>query len=231
MTNLKNIGMFIDADNAPARKISQIFAELTRYGNVNIRKAYGNWRSQNLNGWAAEVNDYAIQTVQQFDLTKGKNATDMALVIDVMDILHSKNIDIICLISSDCDFTPLATRIRADGKIVIGFGEKKTPSAFVNICNTFIYLDEENSLESTGSKNCNSNEHMPDFDLLRYVVDKAKGKNGWADLSLVGRYLTGYEYFNYKNIGYKTLGDLFKSIDIFDTQTVEKKGLQVRNNC
>ena len=132
MKDKNKIALFIDADNAPARKIDKILSELARYGVVNIRKAYGNWTNNCIKPWEDILHEFAIQPIQQFDLTKGKNATDMALVIDVMDVLYTKQVDVICLVSSDCDFTPLVTRALADGKFVIGFGERKTPSPFVN---------------------------------------------------------------------------------------------------
>lgn len=147
MQDKERIAVFIDADNAPAKKIDKVLSELARYGVVNIRKAYGNWKNANLKSWEELLHEYAIQPIQQFDLTKGKNATDMALVIDVMDILYTKKIDVIALISSDCDFTPLVTRCLADGKFVIGFGERKAPSAFVNSCSRFLFLDEEVSVK------------------------------------------------------------------------------------
>ena len=147
MKDQEKIALFIDADNAPAKKIDKVLSELARYGVVNIRKAYGNWKSQNLKPWEDVLHEFAIQPIQQFDLTKGKNATDMALVIDVMDILYTKDVDLICLVSSDCDFTPLVTRALADGKFVIGFGERKTPDAFVNSCSRFLYLDDEQEAE------------------------------------------------------------------------------------
>jgi len=124
----EKIALFIDADNAPAAKIETILSELARYGVVNIRKAYGNWTSPNIKPWADILHEHAIQPMQQFDLTKGKNATDIALVIDAMDVLYTKDVDIICLVSSDCDFTPLVTRALADGKVVIGLGERKAPA-------------------------------------------------------------------------------------------------------
>ncbi|WP_345844504.1 NYN domain-containing protein [Shewanella algae] len=143
MQDVAKIAVFIDADNAPAKKFDVVLAELARHGVISIRKAYGNWKSPNLKPWEDILHEYAIQPIQQFDLTKGKNATDIALVIDAMDILYTKDIDIICLISSDCDFTPLVTRALADGKTVFGFGERKAPSAFVNSCSRFLYLDAE----------------------------------------------------------------------------------------
>lgn len=141
--NREKIAVFIDADNAPAKKFDVVLAELARYGVVSIRKAYGNWKNTNLKSWEEILHEYAIQPMQQFDLTKGKNATDIALVIDVMDVLYTKDIDIFCLISSDCDFTPLVTRVLSEGKTVFGFGERKAPAAFVNSCSRFLYLDAE----------------------------------------------------------------------------------------
>ncbi|QSX36734.1 NYN domain-containing protein [Shewanella sedimentimangrovi] len=143
MRDKEKIAVFIDADNAPAKKFDVVLAELAKHGVISIRKAYGNWKSPGLKQWEDILHEYAIQPIQQFDLTKGKNATDIALVIDAMDILYTKDIDIICLISSDCDFTPLVTRALADGKTVFGFGERKAPSAFVNSCSRFLYLDAE----------------------------------------------------------------------------------------
>ena len=142
MRDKEKIALFIDADNAPAAKIDIILSELARYGVVNIRRAYGNWKSPCIKPWEDVLHEYAIQPIQQFDLTKGKNATDIALVIDAMDILYTKDVDVICLVSSDCDFTPLVTRALADGKLVIGFGERKTPMAFVNSCSKFLFLND-----------------------------------------------------------------------------------------
>ncbi|MGL6428521.1 NYN domain-containing protein [Aeromonas hydrophila] len=143
MKDKEKIAVFIDADNAPAGKMDRVLSELARYGVVNIRKAYGNWKNPTLKSWEEILHEFAIQPIQQFDLTKGKNATDMALVIDVMDVLYTKDVDVICLVSSDCDFTPLVTRCLADGKFVIGFGERKAPMPFVNSCSRFLYLDAE----------------------------------------------------------------------------------------
>ncbi|MCP3674944.1 MAG: NYN domain-containing protein, partial [Gammaproteobacteria bacterium] len=142
MEDRQKIAVFIDADNAPAAKMVLIISELAKYGVVNIRRAYGNWKSSTIKSWEENLHEYAIQPIQQFDLTKGKNAADIALVIDVMDVLYTKNVDVICLVSSDCDFTPLVTRTLSEGKVVIGFGERKTPMPFVKACSKFLYLDE-----------------------------------------------------------------------------------------
>lgn len=135
----ESIALLIDADNSPAAKIDFIIAELASYGVVNIRRAYGNWKKEGLKGWEAILHEYAIQPIQHFDITKGKNATDMGLIIDAMDILYTKQVETFCLVSSDGDFTPLILRLRSDGKQVIGFGGQKTPSPFVNSCTRFLF--------------------------------------------------------------------------------------------
>ncbi len=128
MNELKQkIALFIDADNAPANKFEDVLSEVAKYGVVTIRKAYGNWKNPSLKPWEELLHEYAIQPVQQYDLTKGKNASDIALVIDAMDVMYTKDIDVMCFVSSDCDFTPMVTRALAEGKVVLGFGERKAP--------------------------------------------------------------------------------------------------------
>ncbi len=137
-----NVAMFIDADNAPSRKIGDVLAELASFGSVSIRRAYGNWKNASLEPWGKVLHEHAIQPMQQFDLVKGKNATDMAMAVDAMDVLFNKPVDVFCLVSSDCDFTPLVMRLRAEGKQVVGFGERKAPEPFVNACSRFLYFDQ-----------------------------------------------------------------------------------------
>jgi uncharacterized protein (TIGR00288 family) len=141
MTHDTSIALLIDADNSPASKIEEILDELAKYGVINIRRAFGNWKSPHLKGWEAVLHDYAIQPMQQFAYTKGKGATDAAMIIDAMDLLYTKDLDGFCIVSSDSDFTPLVMRIRANGLKVFGFGEKKTPEPFVNACSKFLYLE------------------------------------------------------------------------------------------
>jgi len=136
------IALLIDADNSPVSKIDFIISELASYGVVNIRRAYGNWVKRGLAGWTKRLHDHAIEPVQMFDMVKGKNGTDMRLLVDAMDMLYTKDVDTFALVSSDCDFTPLCTRLRADGKQVIGFGGQNTPDPFVNACTRFLYLDD-----------------------------------------------------------------------------------------
>ncbi|MDJ0677217.1 MAG: NYN domain-containing protein [Calothrix sp. MO_167.B42] len=148
------IALLIDADNAPASKIEVIVTEIAKYGVANIRKAYGNWKSPTLKAWEECLHKYAILPVQQFDYTKGKNATDAAMIIDAMDLLYKQQLDAFAIVSSDCDFTPLVMRILANGLKVYGFGEKKTPLPFVYACSTFLHLEttEQEAISEKSSK-------------------------------------------------------------------------------
>lgn len=232
MKDKEKIAVFIDADNAPARKIDKVLSELARYGVVNIRKAYGNWKNQNLKSWEDVLHEYAIQPIQQFDLTKGKNATDMALVIDVMDVIYTKDIDIICLVSSDCDFTPLVTRCLADGKFVIGFGERKAPLAFVNSCSRFLYIDDEEIeiLEQPiqkHSKSIKGNTKL--INLLRQAIEAVEEGDGWAMLGPIGTHISNHVSFDQRNYGFKKLSDLFMAIDLFEMKKTNGTVIWVRD--
>ncbi len=135
------IALLIDADNSPSSKIDVILAELAKLGVVNVRRAYGNWKKDGLKGWENVLHEYAIRPIQQFDYTKGKNATDMGLVIDALDLLYSDSPDAFGIVSSDSDFTPLVMHLRAKGAQVFGFGAQKTPMPFVNACSRFLFLE------------------------------------------------------------------------------------------
>jgi len=136
-----HIALLIDADNSPASKIDVVLAELAKLGVANIRRAYGNWKKNELKGWEKVLHEYAIRPIQQFDVTKGKNATDMLIAIDAMDLLYTDRPDAFGIVSSDADFTPLVMHLRAKGATVYGFGAKKTPEPFVNACSRFLYLE------------------------------------------------------------------------------------------
>ncbi|MEH6444852.1 MAG: NYN domain-containing protein [Oceanospirillaceae bacterium] len=230
MKDKEKIAVFIDADNAPAKKFDKVLSEIARYGVVNIRKAYGNWKQQSLKPWEDLLHEFAIQPIQQFDLTKGKNATDMALVIDVMDILYTKDVDIICLVSSDCDFTPLVTRALADGKVVIGFGERKTPLAFVNSCSRFLYLDDEVENEQPIQKSTTSlNSDTKLINLLRQAVEAIEEDDGWAMLGPIGAHISNHSSFDQQNYGFKKLSELFMAIDLFEMKKTNESVLWVRD--
>jgi len=224
-----NIALLIDADNSPSKSIQKILTELAKYGKVNIRRAYGNWVSNNLNGWRDILHDHAIQPIQQFDLTKGKNATDIALTIDAMDILYTKNTDAFCIVTSDCDFTPLATRILSDGNFVIGFGQRKTPSAFVNACSTFLFLDDESENEkNTELKNDILKEKLKIIKLLRNAIKTTEQEDGWSNLSRVGTLISNHASFDSRNLGFSRLSQLVESIDVFEIERDNNKHIKVR---
>lgn len=221
------VALFIDADNAPAKKIDFIISELAAYGSVMIRKIYGNWKNDNLKSWESILLEHAIQPIQQFDYTKGKNATDMSMTIDIMDTLYSGKVDIFCIVSSDCDFTPLAMRIKSEGKQVIGFGEQKTPTSLVKACSKFLYLDRaENSNSEPVSTAKAGNVLKQDtmlMNLLRDGIKNCQNEDGWANLGGVGSYINNQSSFDSKNYGYAKLSDLVKAIDIFETKLSENR--------
>lgn len=212
----QKIALFIDADNAPAHKFEDILSEVAKYGVVTIRKAYGNWKKASIKGWEDILHEYAIQPIQQYDLTKGKNASDIALVIDAMDVMYTKDIDVMCFVSSDCDFTPMVTRALAEGKVVLGFGERKAPSPFVNACSRFLYLDQEaddNDSMEANTKNIKSDTKL--INLLRQAISATEDEDGWAPLGPVGAHISNKTSFDTRNYGYKNLSSLIKAIDLF----------------
>ncbi|MGZ0654979.1 NYN domain-containing protein [Coraliomargarita sp. W4R53] len=221
----QNIALLIDADNSPAAKINFIISELATYGVVNIRKAYGNWKKQALSGWADILHEYAIQPIQLFDLVKGKNATDMALLIDAMDMLYTKDVQTFCLVSSDCDFTPLIMRLRADGKQVIGFGGQNTPDPFISSCTKFLYLDENLPNQTKPQKNHDSVVQLMQntklMNTLRSAVASAADEEGWARLGPVGSHISNQGPFDHRTYGFKKLSDLFAAINIFEVRKVK----------
>ena len=141
MDHKPRVALLIDADNSPASKIDLILNELSTFGETNIRRAYGNWKKSELKGWEEALHEHAIRPMQQFDYTKGKNASDMAMVIDALELLYTDRPDAFGIVSSDADFTPLVMHLRAKGAAVYGFGAQKTPEPFVNACSRFLYLD------------------------------------------------------------------------------------------
>jgi len=220
----ETIAMLIDADNSPSDKIDFILAEMAKYGVVNIRRAYGNWKSRSLKGWEDKLHDYAIRPIQQFDYTKGKNATDMAMTIDAMDLLYSKKLDAFCIVSSDSDFTPLVMRILSEGLNVYGFGQKSTPSPFVNACSTFLYVDSlgvQEKAKNEGGRRKSSQELKGDsklMTLIRIAVDSAQEEDGWSNLAKIGKNISNQASFDPRNYGFKRLSDLIRSIDFFEIE-------------
>lgn len=226
----QNIAMLIDADNAPSKFIQQILTELASYGKVTIRRAYGNWASSHLNGWQSVIHDHAIQPIQQYDLTKGKNATDIALTIDAMDILYTKNADTFCIVTSDCDFTPLATRLLSEGKSVIGFGQRKTPSAFVNACSTFLFLDEKKNEKEIPSKEVALRNNKKLLNLLKNAIATTQEDDGWSKLSRVGTLIKNHSSFDPRNYGYGRLSELILATGIFSLKRDKNNHFIVKVN-
>ena len=178
------LAVLIDADNAQSTIIRDLLTEVARYGTATIKRAYGDWTTPHLNGWRETLNTLAIQPIQQFRYTSGKNATDSALIIDAMDLLHGGRVDGFCLVSSDSDFTRLAIRVREAGLAVYGFGEKKTPASFVSACDKFIYTE---NLRPRVAKRAAAKVPKDTLKpLLTDAIAGAAGDDGWAHLSEVG---------------------------------------------
>lgn len=238
MSDETRIALLIDADNCPASKIEVILDELAKYGVTNIRRAYGNWGSNGLKSWVAVLHDYAIQPIQQFAYTKGKNATDAAMIIDAMDLLYSQKLDAFCIASSDSDFTPLVMRIRANGLKVFGFGEKKTPEPFVNACSRFLYLENlglasaaEEAERGTSTERRSAKELKMDTKLvswLRNAVEATADEDGWASLSEVGSHISNQTSFDQRNYGYRKFSELVGAVGLFETRR-QGNQLQVRD--
>jgi len=232
-----HIALFIDCDNISYKAIDGIISELSKYGVVNIRQAYGNWTKENLKNWEEKLLEYAIKPIQQFDYTKNKNATDILMTIDAIDLLHTKQIDAFAFATSDSDFTPVVMRVLAEGIRVFGFGEKKTPKPFMAACSQFIFT--EKLMPQAESKNSESVENGSTrtpvrksgkqmrgdtwlVNLLRDAVDQTMDEFGWAQLSEVGSYINNRSSFSPVNYGYKKLSNLIKEIDLFDIHIDEE---------
>ncbi|NVJ53814.1 MAG: NYN domain-containing protein [Campylobacteraceae bacterium] len=209
------LAILIDADNAQAAIISELLEEITKYGIASIKRAYGDWTTTNLKGWKEHLHQYAIQPIQQFSYTKGKNSTDSSLIIDAMDLLHDNNLDGFCIVSSDSDFTRLATRIREDGKIVYGFGEKKTPESFISACDKFIITENLQRKEVT-IKQTKSEEKILKNILIK-AINAVSDEDGWARLSNVGSYINkNIPSFDPRTYGFEKYGKLIKSLPYID---------------
>lgn len=232
------LAVLIDADNAPADIIDRLLEEIAKYGIASVKRIYGDW-SHGLSKWKAALLPHAIIPVQQFAYTKGKNATDMALVIDAMDLLYSGNFDGFCIVSSDSDFTRLASRLRESGLTVYGFGEKKTPTAFRKACDKFIYTEiflpekqranKERGNGKTHAPAAEDGNNTPDaLPLLKRAVRENADDLGWANLGPIGSYINNTNPdFDSRLYGYGKLSDLIKSFDIFEHRT-DNNQLQVR---
>lgn len=240
----RHIALLIDADNVSHAKIAQIISELSKYGTPNIRRAYGDWTSSQLQGWKNKLHEFAIRPIQQFSYTSGKNATDISLVIEAMELLYTQRLDGFAIASSDADFTPLVMHLRASGNEVYGFGERKTPEPFVNACTTFLYLDTlgvDPAEESPppAAKTAVKPAKKPAAESAPPPVSAAKAKrllaqdaklvtilrgavaatlrdDGWAMLSTAGSAAKRQAPIDPRNYGVKNFPALFEETGLFD---------------
>jgi uncharacterized LabA/DUF88 family protein len=210
-TNQK-LAVLIDADNAQASVIQELLAEVSRYGTATIKRAYGDWTTTNLKSWKDVLHTLAIQPIQQFSYTSGKNATDSALIIDAMDVLHESKVDGFCLVSSDSDFTRLATRIREAGLLVYGFGERKTPEPFVAACDKFVYTEILRAPEEGTKTAPEPVAELPKLKpMLLNALNAMAREDGWAPLSALGSQLNrSNPSFDPRNYGVAKLGELIR---------------------
>lgn len=213
----QKFAVLIDGDNAQASLLPQILTEVSKVGMITIKRIYGDWTTTNMNQWKESLHKYAIQPMQQFRYTTGKNATDSAMIIDAMDLLHSNDVQGFCIVSSDSDYTRLATRIREDGLFVIGVGKKKTPEAFVNACNQFIYsenLSITQEAEKKGRKRKEKEEDQDSSDPLPLLIqgfEMAAKEDEWTYLATMGNSLRQLDpAFDPRTYGHQKLQSLLK---------------------
>jgi uncharacterized protein (TIGR00288 family) len=244
MTPKPRVALLIDADNAPASKIDLILNELSTFGETSIRRAYGNWKKSELKGWEDVLHEHAIRPIQQFDYSKGKNASDMAMVIDALDLLYTDSPDAFGIVSSDADFTPLVMHLRAKGAAVYGFGARKTPEPFVNACSRFLFLDklQEPPVEAGAEADASSAPPAPLrattaqlkqdarlVMLLRNAVQAAANDEGWALVGAVGQQIANQASFDPRNYGYATLTKLLAATQLFEMEDEGKSSVRVRD--
>jgi NYN domain/OST-HTH/LOTUS domain len=232
----QRIAVLIDGDNAQSSLLPQMLVEAGRHGQVTVRRIYGDWTTSSMNSWKETLNYHAFQPIQQFRYTVGKNATDSAMIIDAMDILHAGVVDGFCLVSSDSDYTRLATRIRETGIFVMGIGEKKTPKAFVNACDLFVYTEnlveekkavQQKRTQSNRTKKTKEEKEEPDpMPILSQAYEMAAGQDGWARLDVMGNALYQLDPgFDPRTYGHKQLSRMLNKLkDKFEMRTQDIEG-------
>lgn len=236
----RHIALLIDSDNISHTKIAPILAEIARYGTANIRRAYGDWSASTLKGWKSKLHEYAVRPIQQFTYSSGKNATDIALVIDAMELLYTQRLDAFCIASSDGDFTPLVMHLRAAGKAVYGFGKRNTPEAFVNACTTFLFVESLGEPEEVPPSEISPIEAAVPIaeppkpvaikakspktlaqdtklvTVLRGAVEASAKENGWALLAAAGSAAKRLAPIDPRNYGHATFTKLFEATGLFE---------------
>ena len=214
------LAVLIDADNASASVVKELLEEVAKYGIATVKRAYGDWTTQNLVGWKEHLHRHAIQPMQQFAYTKGKNSTDSAFIIDAMDLLYAGSLDGFCIVSSDSDFTRLATRLREAGKLVYGLGERKTPEAFIAACDRFIFF--EVLKQPAGATPRAQVADIPNLrDLVTHAVKETARDSGWASLSAVGSLIgKNNTSFDARNYGFTKLSELVRAQPYLEVKEV-----------
>ncbi len=239
MESTNKLAVLIDADNAQPSIVDSLLSEVANYGIASVKRIYGDWTAPGLKGWKEVLLQYSIQPMQQFAYTSGKNATDSAMIIDAMDLLYTGNFNGFCIVSSDSDFTKLASRIREAGLLVYGFGEQKTPMAFVSACDKFIFTEvlRAKSNENEAILKKSSGDLKQDtklVNLLRNAVEASSDESGWAHLASVGSNIAKQSpEFDPRNYGYGKLGELVSATKLFVIEerqvgTTNSKTLYVR---
>lgn len=231
----RKFAVLIDSDNISSKYINIIFDEISKEGNATYKRIYGDW-TRGDSKWKKVLLEYSINPIQQFSYTKGKNATDSSMIIDAMDILYTSDIDGFCLISSDSDFTRLASRLREAGKTIIGMGESKTPKAFISACDKFKYLDkllcaaqnEDNCSEENGSYNNSENlkqnaEVKPLIKAIKTIVNEASDESGWLNVGTLGSILLKrFPEFDVRNYGFSKMTSFLESINTVELRREDK---------
>jgi uncharacterized LabA/DUF88 family protein len=232
------LAVLVDADNVSPSRIGAVLTEVARFGTASVKRVYGDWTKPNLGSWKPVASEHVIQPMQQFANTTGKNATDSALIIDAMDLLYTRRFSGFCIVSSDSDFTRLASRIREEGVTVYGFGERKTPETFRNACDRFTYLDvlEEGERRDAGVAPARIGPQKLRGDTklvsgLRTAVAAAGTEDGWANLATVGNLVRAQQPdFDPRNWGYAKLSELLRATELFVIESRPGGGYHVQDN-
>jgi uncharacterized LabA/DUF88 family protein len=232
---LPRFAVLIDADNTSPRIVAGLFEEIARFGEASVRRIYGDFSGPRLKSWADILQKYAIDPYQQFAYTSGKNASDIALVIDAMDLLHSRRFDGFCLVSSDSDFTRLASRLREEGADVYGFGAQKTPESFRQACRRFIYTENllpeatASEKEPQGAARRALQPPATAVPMLMRAIEQIETEDGWVGLGVVGQRLANIASdFDPRTFGYRKLSDLVRETGAFEIDQSEGRSVRIR---
>lgn len=233
----KKLAVLIDADNISPALCEALIQEVAKYGVASVKRAYGDWTTPQLTSWKAMLHEYAISPMQQFSYTTGKNSTDSSMIIDAMDLLYTEKFDGFCLVTSDSDFTKLATRIRESGLVAYGFGEKKTPGSLQAACDKFVFLealrvplnepteaggDKDSAKDKKSKQQLNQDTKL--INLLRGAVEATSDEAGWAHIATVGAHIANQSSFDSRNYGYRKLSALIETTELFDIDKRNPKG-------